>query len=95
MQKNHLKAYSKNLTFINCRISGSQPFCYCKNLKLINCSMEGCDLAFEKSSVNGNISTLKSVKNFYKGKITSLSVVEEIKDDPKAKGKIIFSDLNL
>lgn len=86
--------YSKNLTFINCRISSTQPFCYCKNLKLINCSMEGCDLAFEKSSVNGNISSLKSVKNFYKGKIYSLSIFEEIKDDPKAKGKIICTTLN-
>lgn len=90
----YLGWYSENLTFINCRISGSQPFCYCRNLKLINCSMEGCELAFEKSTVRGNISTLTSVKNFYKGKVTVLSPVEIIRDDPKAKGRIILNELN-
>lgn len=85
----YLAWYSENLTFENCEISGTQPFCYCKNLKLINCSMTGCDLAFEKSFINAEITTpIESVKNPYGGEIKAPAVGEIILDDPLAKGKI-------
>lgn len=85
----YLAWYSDGLTFVNCRISGTQPFCYCKNLKLVNCSMEGCDLAFEKSFAEAEITTpVISVKNFYGGEIKLPSAGEVICDDPLAKGKI-------
>ena len=60
----YLAWYSENLTLINCKIIGTQPFCYCKNLVLQNCSMEQCDLAFERSEVRAEItSRIDSVKN--------------------------------
>ncbi len=66
----YLGWYSENLTLINCRISGTQPFCYCKNLVLENCTMEGCDLAFERSTVQASVrGTIDSVKNPLGGKI--------------------------
>lgn len=87
----YLGWYSENVTFENCIISGTQPLCYCKNLRLINCKLEGCDLAFEKSHVNATItSSVLSIKNVRSGKIKVPSVGEIIKDDPKAKGKIIL-----
>jgi len=56
--------YSKNMTFINCTIESHQPFCYAKNIKLINCKMPNCDLAFENSTVKGNIvGKIESIKN--------------------------------
>ena len=71
----YLAWYSNNLTFINCTITGTQPFCYCKNLKLINCTMEGCDLAFEYSDVDADItSSIESIKNPYKGTIKAKKV---------------------
>lgn len=85
----YLAWYSEDLTFINCHISGTQPFCYCKNLKLINCSMEGCDLAFERSFAEAEITTpIISVKNPYGGEIKAPAVGEIILDDLRAKGKI-------
>ncbi len=60
----YLGWYSENLTLIRCHIAGTQPLCYCKNLTLIDCTMEGCDLAFENSTVratvNGRIDSVKS-----------------------------------
>lgn len=56
--------YSKNMTFINCTIESHQPFCYSKNLRFINCKMPNCDLAFENSTVKGNIvGEINSIKN--------------------------------
>ena len=82
--------YSKNLTLINCTIIGTQPFCYCEGLKLVNCRMEGCDLAFEKSYTEAEITTkVDSIKNPYKGTITVPEVGEIIRDDPKSDGVII------
>ncbi len=81
----YLAWYSENLTFINCKITGTQPFCYCKNLKLINCTMEGCDLAFEYSDVDAEItSSIESIKNPYKGtikvkKINNLIITKDSK----------------
>ena len=60
----YLAWYAKNITFIDCEISGTQPLCYCENLKMINCTMDGADLAFEKSSVEADITTpVISIKN--------------------------------
>ena len=74
----YLAWYSENLTLINCKISGTQPFCYCKNLKLINCEMIDTDLSFEYSEVEAIINgTIKSVKNPLKGKIEA-DLIEEI-----------------
>lgn len=60
----YLAWYAKDITFIDCEISGTQPLCYCENLKMINCTMEGADLAFEKSTVEAEITTpVISIKN--------------------------------
>lgn len=88
----YLAWYSENLTLINCKISGTQPFCYAKNLKLINCTMEGCDLAFEYSSVKASIiGDVVSIKNPLKGKITLTGTTTIISDNPvyKTNCKII------
>lgn len=85
----YLAWYSEDLVFENCEISGTQPFCYCKNVTLINCTMTGCDLAFEKSVVNAQVTTkIDSVKNPYGGKIRAPEVGEVILTDPNAKGKL-------
>lgn len=82
--------YSKNLTLVNCTVIGTQPFCYCLGLKLVNCRMEGCDLAFEKSETEAEITTrVDSIKNPYKGTITLAAVGEIIRDDPDSDGVII------
>lgn len=75
----YLAWYSENLTFINCKIMGTQPFCYCKNLVLKDCVMEGCDLAFENSTVNAVVhSKIDSVKNPISGEITADKIGEII-----------------
>ncbi len=76
----YLGWYAENLTLENCRIIGTQPFCYCKNLKLSNCTMEGCDLAFEYSSVEADVKGhIDSVKNPLSGRITADSIGEIIR----------------
>lgn len=81
----YLGWYSNNVTFINCRISGTQPLCYCTNLKLVDCTMTDCDLAFEKSQVEATITTpIDSVKNPYEGFVDAPSIGELIMDDPQA-----------
>lgn len=66
----YLAWYSKDLTLINCKIIGTQPLCYCENLKLINCEMINCDLAFEYSDVQADVTgNLISIKNPTSGKI--------------------------
>ena len=86
----YLGWYSENLTFENCTVIGTQPLCYCKNLKLINCKMYECDLAFEKSTVEGEITTpVISIKNVISGKITVPCVDEIIVQDERYKGEII------
>ncbi|MCR5187901.1 MAG: DUF3737 family protein, partial [Treponema sp.] len=75
----YLGWYSENLTLINCKIIGTQPFCYCKNLVLENCTMEKCDLAFERSSVQASIiGKIDSVKNPLCGKIEADQIGEII-----------------
>ena len=89
----YLGWYSENLTFINCTIKGTQPLCYCKNLKLINCRMEGCDLAFERSDVEADITTpVISIKNPLSGRITVPSAGKIIRDIPQALGEVIVKD---
>lgn len=82
--------YSENMTLTDCTIKGTQPFCYCKNLNLVNCRMEECDLAFERSHVNAEITTpVLSIKNPLSGKITVPAVGEIIRDIPGANGEVI------
>ena len=85
----YLAWYSKRLTMIDCRIIGTQPFCYCEDLKLINCEMIDADLAFEKSSVEAEITTpVVSIKNPTSGYICAPEVGELILNDPEAKCEI-------
>ncbi|MBR5937128.1 MAG: DUF3737 family protein [Clostridiales bacterium] len=78
----YLGWYSDGLTLKNCRIIGTQPLCYCKNLKLINCTMEECDLSFEYSDVEAEITgRINSVKNPRSGKIVCDEVGEIIRGD--------------
>ena len=81
--------YSKNMTFINCVIESHQPFCYSKNLKFIDCKMPNCDLAFENSTVKGNIiGEIDSIKNPIKCDLVVDNVKEVIEDSPLHKIKL-------
>lgn len=85
----YLGWYSENVTFENCVIIGTQPLCYCKGLTLINCQMHQCDLAFEKSEVEAEITShVISIKNVFSGKITAPCVDKIICDREKYKGII-------
>lgn len=76
----YLGWYSDGLTFINCRIIGTQPLCYCKNLRLTDCTMEDCDLAFEYSDVRADINgKIVSVKNPLKGQIVADEIGEIVR----------------
>lgn len=87
----YLAWYCDNVTFENCTIIGTQPLCYCRGLRLINCKMLEADLAFEKSEVEAVIlSPVVSIKNPKSGKIHVPAVGEIIRDDPEARGEIIF-----
>ncbi len=78
----YLGWYSRNLTFVRCRIIGTQPLCYCKNLRLVDCTMEGCDLAFEYSTVHADIrGEVLSVKNPRAGKIVADGFGEVMEGD--------------
>ena len=89
----YLAWYAKNLTMIDCEISGTQPFCYCENLRLINCKMTDADLAFEKSTVEAEITTpVISIKNPTAGRITVPAVGELIIDAPDAKCEIVVGE---
>ncbi len=86
----YLAWYCEDVTFENCTIIGTQPFCYCKGLKIINCRMTDTDLAFEKSDVDADITTVvDSIKNPGSGVIRVAGVKEIIMDDPEAKGQVI------
>lgn len=87
----YLAWYSENVTFENCVIIGTQPLCYCKGLKLINCEMHGCDLAFELSDVEAEITTqVISIKNPKSGVITLPGTDDVIMDSP-TECKILYS----
>ena len=86
----YLAWYCENVTFENCTIIGTQPLCYCKGLKLINCRMEDCDLSFEKSELQADITShVVSIKNPRSGCISAESVGDIIMDDPEGEGKVI------
>ncbi len=88
----YLAWYCENVTFENCTIIGTQPLCYCKGLKLVNCRMEKCDLAFEKSEVDAEITTVvDSIKNPKSGVIKVAGVKEIIRDEEASKGEIIVT----
>lgn len=84
----YLGWYSEDVTFENCRITGTQPLCYCRRLKLKNCEMEGCDLAFERSIVEADITTpVTSIKNPLSGsRITVPAAGEIIRDIEEGTG---------
>ena len=86
----YLGWYSEDVTFVNCRIEGTQPLCYCKGLTLVNCRMVGCDLAFERSHVQAQVTTrVDSVKNPLEGsRITLPAVGEVIRDIEGATGVV-------
>ena len=64
-----------------------------KGLKLINCRMVDTDLAFEKSAVEAEVTTVvDSIKNPKSGTIKVPGVKEVIMDDPAAKGRIIIAE---
>lgn len=85
----YLAWYSEGLTLINCTIKGTQPLCYCKDLRLVNCRMEDCDLAFERSHVEAEITTpVISIKNPLSGHISVPSVDEIIRDIPGVNAEI-------
>lgn len=84
----YLGWYSEDVTFENCRITGTQPLCYCRGLKLKNCEMEGCDLAFERSIVEADITTpVVSIKNPLSGsRITVPAAGEIVRDIEEGTG---------
>ena len=96
VKSEYLGWYSENLTLINCRIIGTQPFCYCKNLVLKNCTMEECDLSFERSTVDVEVSgKIDSIKNPLAGKITADSIGQIIMEEEiydKSKTQIICKE---
>lgn len=86
----YLGWYSRDVTFENCTIIGTQPLCYCEGLRLVGCRMEDCDLAFERSHVQAEVTTpVVSVKNPLAGsKITLPAVGEVIRDIEGATGVV-------
>ena len=96
VKSEYLGWYSENLTLINCRIIGTQPFCYCKNLVLKNCTMEECDLSFERSTIDVEVSgKIDSIKNPLAGKITADSIGQIILEEEicdKSKTQIICKE---
>lgn len=88
----YLAWFSENVTLIDCKIIGTQPFCYCEGLKLIRCTMEDCDLSFEYSDVEAEVSgRIESVKNPKCGTITCDEVGEIIMEDAvmPCEGKVV------
>ena len=82
--------YSEGLTLINCRIISSQPLCYCRGLKMTGCEMVDCDLSFEKSDVDADISSsVESIKNPLSGRILVDSVEELIVTAPESRAEVV------
>jgi len=79
----YLGWYSNDLKFINCNIIGTQPLCYANNLVLENCTMIDCDLSFENSTVQADITgKVDSIKNPKDGTITADDCNQIILDTP-------------
>lgn len=72
----YLGWHSKNLRLVRCRIAGTQPLCYATNLIMEDCTLaEDCDLAFEYSTLQAEISgSIHSIKNPAGGCISAESV---------------------
>ena len=71
----------------NCKIIGTQPFCYAKNLVLEDCEMIDCDLAFENTTVEADVrGEILSVKNPAGGHITADSIGEILLDEHRWPG---------
>ncbi len=86
LEGEYLGWYSENLTLVRCHIKGTQPLCYCKNLVLEDCTTEGCDLAFENSSVKATIKgEIVSVKNPNEGFVKADKIGEIIWDEKHLK----------
>ena len=82
LEGEYLGWYSENLRLVRCHIKGTQPLCYCKNLILEDCTMEGCDLSFERSSVQATVKgSIDSVKNPISGFVKAERIDEIIWDD--------------
>ena len=82
LEGEYLGWYSENLKLVRCHIKGTQPLCYCKNLILEDCTMEGCDLSFERSSVQATVKgSIDSVKNPISGFVKAERIDEIIWDD--------------
>lgn len=91
----YLAWYSDGLTLINCKIIGTQPFCYCRNLKLIDCEMIDTDLCFEKSDVDAVVTTpVISIKNPASGRIQVPALGELIHDDKDSRCEVIIQEQN-
>ncbi len=83
----YLGWYSEGLTLIRCHIIGTQPLCYCRDLTLIDCTTEGCDLAFENSTVSATITgRIDSIKSPAAGRIVADEVGEVIHDRAPVDG---------
>ena len=73
---------SKNLTLINCTIESLQGMCYIENLVMKDCILINTELAFEYSTVQGEIkSTIGSIKNPRGGVIRAESIGEIILEE--------------
>ncbi len=84
----YLGWYSEDLTLIRCHIVGTQPLCYCRNLTLIDCTTEGCDLAFENSTVQATIKgRIDSIKSPAGGRIAAGEIGEIIRDRAPVDGE--------
>ncbi len=84
----YLGWYSEDLTLIRCHIVGTQPLCYCKNLTLIDCTMEGCDLAFENSTVTATVTgRIDSVKSPAGGSIVADEIGAIIRERAPVDGE--------
>ena len=60
----------------------NQPLCYVKDLVLEDCEMEGCDLSFERSSVEADIKGhIDSIKNPISGHVTADTIGEIILEE--------------
>lgn len=83
----YLGWYSEDLTLIRCHIAGTQPLCYCKNLTLVDCTTEGCDLAFENSTVEATLTgSVDSIKSPAAGHILADGIGEIIRDRAPVDG---------
>ncbi len=90
----YLAWYAENLRLVRCKIIGTQPLCYVQGLIMEDCETEGCDLAFEYSTVNATLKDIISVYNVHKGKIVAQSIGEVIRDRyalPDSDAEIIIS----